>query len=392
MRLELQNSSLHSWFRAQLKACVDGELPPHLYTVLRFHLARCAECRSELVQLRRVGSILQVGAREPTAWPGLTERILAQLPEFTPRDGARMRTGPVALWRLSWVAASLVAIMLMTYAMLILQKTNSSQRVPVKAPNAQSSKLPASRHQSYSRRVASLPRTDPFAAQLHNREMHSVWTQKTRARWGEREKTSRKDDSALDSSSSSFERQQTLAFGKGTPDDPLRLSVAVDDLGSSCAHLMGVAQELGGSITLATGPVADAFHLPPSQPTFSEGEQGVCYLLVRMPATQSKRFYRELQRTATLASARQGSGVPHRLLYVQPPTFSGVLRKPHPMVKDGTAEKPTPITPSQSAGVLTKKQTSTYLTSPPTKGSTVVYIVRLHLVQHDISATRLGGR
>ena len=73
--------------RADLKAYLDGELAAPRLWILRWHLARCPECREEIAWLKRLGEDMK-DLEKATPRPELRARILANLPSTPPGHAA----------------------------------------------------------------------------------------------------------------------------------------------------------------------------------------------------------------------------------------------------------------------------------------------------------------
>ena len=78
--------------QGDLKAYLDGELTALRRGLVRWHIARCADCREETVWLRRLGEDMRTLEKSAPS-PRLRSRILASLPPPVP-----MRT-PLKIWR-----------------------------------------------------------------------------------------------------------------------------------------------------------------------------------------------------------------------------------------------------------------------------------------------------
>lgn len=82
-----------------LKAYLDGELPPGQRIALRWHLMRCARCREERDAMMDISQSFKTGGSD-TLDPALRDRILSSVtyseaePE-TPRRQPRRRTSPL---------------------------------------------------------------------------------------------------------------------------------------------------------------------------------------------------------------------------------------------------------------------------------------------------------
>lgn len=70
---------IHAYRRRQLSAYLDGSLPARSRARLEQHLADCAHCRQELLELR--GTVALLRQMEPDEPPAdLLDRVLAQIP------------------------------------------------------------------------------------------------------------------------------------------------------------------------------------------------------------------------------------------------------------------------------------------------------------------------
>lgn len=88
--------------RDDLKAYLDGQLPPASRLAVRLHLARCASCRKEMKAMEQIGKELREGAGKLDA--GLRARILASVPPGAPPQPegtaivSRWRRRPMIFW------------------------------------------------------------------------------------------------------------------------------------------------------------------------------------------------------------------------------------------------------------------------------------------------------
>jgi hypothetical protein len=82
---------LHRGLHADLKALLDGELPPPRVWLVRAHLLVCAACREEVRWLKRLGEDMRDLERAVPS-PRLRARILAALPDSPPGRPALQRT------------------------------------------------------------------------------------------------------------------------------------------------------------------------------------------------------------------------------------------------------------------------------------------------------------
>ena len=65
--------------RTDLKAYLDGQLPPVPRLAVRLHLARCAGCRKEVMEMEQIGNEMRAGDTGDFT-PALRTKILASLP------------------------------------------------------------------------------------------------------------------------------------------------------------------------------------------------------------------------------------------------------------------------------------------------------------------------
>ncbi|HLI47123.1 MAG TPA: hypothetical protein VKV18_00320 [Chthonomonas sp.] len=415
---------VHTWYKEQLKACLDGEVSPFVYALLRHHISSCEECREELDALRRIGSLLRVGAQEPAPWTGLASQILSFIPE-QPVGSFNIANKNRLLWRrrlytvvgVVSCAVCLWAIVQFNLPRLRLvasgrQHLNSrptghlNQTTPDQM--AAASQTPLSKDPFGANGGDSGPQESatgrtgvvtPFTQSERSQQGAGIFSTSSQGRrpspqgqyWGP-QKIAR--FSGLGRPSPQGRRPPTTPFGSGTPDDPLRLSVAVNSISTSCAHLMDVVQRYGGALTMASKPIESAYHLP------VDSEPAACYLLVRVPASHAKAFYMELRRMAVgkpspSQSEAALSEYAATLREYQPPI---VFVKPSPLLFDAPASKQKShgvMKPSAKPSVQlpphSRQPVDMPLTNPVGYGGTVVYIVRLHALNPTSNLTERGA-
>jgi anti-sigma factor RsiW len=86
-------------YQEDLRAYLDGELPPARRMAVRLHLARCAACREEINTMEQIGNDLRAGDAASLD-PGLRAKILAGLDEAAPASSEiPAEPKPVPKWR-----------------------------------------------------------------------------------------------------------------------------------------------------------------------------------------------------------------------------------------------------------------------------------------------------
>jgi hypothetical protein len=392
-------SRVHLWYKDQLKACLDGEVSPPIYALLRHHIARCEECREELGALRRISSLLQVGAQEPTPWPGLASKILSFIPEqpVGPLNTANRRSW----WHRSGVAV--VVAVICAVCLWVIVKFNRPDR------NLTGSGLQHSNsHQAMSlgrttpQQMAAVSKTplskEPFGAKrgvIRGQQELAMGRTAVATPSSQLDQRQQGAGSLLTAPQSRRSSPSPTPFGSGTPDDPLRLSVAVDSISTSCAHLMDVVQRYGGALTMASKPIDSAYNLP------LDSDPAACYLLVRVPASHAKAFYMELRR---MAVGKPSPSQPETALSEDVATLRAyrppiVFVKPSPLLFDAPASTPKGRTvkkpsakPSVQLPPHSRQPIDMPLANPVESGRTVVYIVRLHVPNPPSNLTERGAR
>src|SRR5690242_13899491 len=101
-------------YQEDLRAYLDGELPPVRRVAMRLHLARCASCREEMTQMEQLSNDLRAGDAASLE-PGLRAKILAGLNEAAPEPSAEpVKPDRFAKWKrrpvMIWATAATVVI------------------------------------------------------------------------------------------------------------------------------------------------------------------------------------------------------------------------------------------------------------------------------------------
>ncbi|CCW34304.1 hypothetical protein CTKA_00686 [Chthonomonas calidirosea] len=393
-------SQLHAWYRGQLKACLDGEVSPLVYALLRHHIARCRECRDELGALRRIGSLLQVGVQEPTPWPGLASQILSVIPEQPVRPSQSTDKKKGLSWQRGGFAIAGVVGAIGLWA--LAQSYLPYLRAPGRQQMPSSSRISADSNRTSSQsQTATSNRPlvkDPFLAEsgARNRQKLPIASPKTEEPSTQLAQKRREGEILPPT-------PHATPFGSGTPSDPLRLSVAVDNIGASCAHLMDVVQRYGGALTMASKPIDSAYNLP------VDSDPEACYLLVRLPASHAKAFYLELRRMATglpgrpMQTSKPSTSPPETALkesasalngfrppiaFVKPSPF--LFDSPVPTQKSHEAKRPS-AQPSPDLPPHRQQPSGISLANPVGPGGTVVYVIRLHVQNPTSNLTERGA-
>ncbi len=110
---------------ADLKACLDQELPAIRKTLVVRHLQRCSECGEEAAWLRRLGEDMQV-LEQAVPHERLRARILANLPDAPVRVTLSRPARPILL-RLAFSGAAAGLAMGVCFA-LLLHKTEGDKK------------------------------------------------------------------------------------------------------------------------------------------------------------------------------------------------------------------------------------------------------------------------
>jgi hypothetical protein len=120
-----------------LKACLDGELPPLRRMALRWHLLRCARCREERDAMREISQSLKMGEGDALD-PALRARILSSVTYAVneappPERKHRRRSSPVLfLW-----GAAAAGVLAGVFLRPLWQPAHESARMPSAASSVQ---------------------------------------------------------------------------------------------------------------------------------------------------------------------------------------------------------------------------------------------------------------
>ncbi len=114
---------------ADLKACLDQELPAIRKTLVVRHLQRCSECGEEAAWLRRLGEDMQV-LEQAVPHERLRARILANLPDAPVRVTLGRPARPVLL-RLAFSGVAAGLVMGVCFALLLNRIDGNKKRLQI---------------------------------------------------------------------------------------------------------------------------------------------------------------------------------------------------------------------------------------------------------------------
>ncbi len=288
--------------RANLKAYQDGETSALRGWLVRWHLARCPDCREELRWLQRLGEDMKdIESARPR--PELRARILANLPSTPPAPGLRVvharpeiARSPRRLPRLA-LASGLVMLLAVSgvFALThyshakpnsdsanVVVKTPSSLRPPTQdTPDTTASAVAA---------VPYVPEEDPNNARADRMFRQSM------AEMEQEKRTQGQDD---------WHRLLTQARAVArksdrTPHPEMAVALTVSDVAATRAHLPGWAKRAGATFVTNTRPVAeDSGNTSSPQPRPNETQGNV--IAFSLPADRAPAFLTALKQLGQLS-------------------------------------------------------------------------------------------
>lgn len=321
--------------RADLKAYLDGEIGVVRQGVVRWHLARCPECREETAWLTRLGEDMK-DLEQATPRPELRTRILASLPDGPPsrtadRPAPRVVRARQVTYSLRWGAvgfaafgaiAALAGVGVFTVNRMTARTAPPKVAVGLSRPQREAlprgsepagPQAPAQIARTPQRIVAPGPRKDPFqpgdAKAVDTRASSSVpdrtFDEANRLfekRWAEEQQQERAHyREVLRSAGISGAAAARKDAG------PVRLALAVTDVRAAREHLQAMAQAFR-TPTAGTAPTA----APAQSEDGSSGTRkpGSAHEVVALdvPAGSVAPFMRNLEQIGSLGVYTSSSG------------------------------------------------------------------------------------